>query len=116
MTASEWTWFGYPGHFILADRCRFHMHTHVGDFCVSTVGDLRDRRDSEKQDEVGFGRLFETKVFRLGADGKPISYLELEMEPYNNRDAAQSGHVALCRKYSEEGSSAEEFMRWLEAV
>lgn len=32
-------YFGHGGHFVGASDCRFHIHTHVGGFCVSTIGD-----------------------------------------------------------------------------
>ena len=33
-------WFGSPGHFICSFDCRFHLCTQVGDYLVSTVGEL----------------------------------------------------------------------------
>lgn len=35
----EWKWFGNAGHLCVADRCRFHLCTQVGEFLVSTVGE-----------------------------------------------------------------------------
>lgn len=59
---------GWPGHFVLADRCLFRRNTlvEVGDerVVVSTVGRMRTR-DGESDDTVGaFGRSFETMAFR----------------------------------------------------
>lgn len=36
----NWKWFGNAGHFICGSNCRFHMCTQVGDYLVSTVGQL----------------------------------------------------------------------------
>ena len=36
----NWKWFGNPGHFICAQNCRFHLCTLVGNYLVSTVGEL----------------------------------------------------------------------------
>jgi len=39
------------------------MTTKVGRYLVSTVGDYRPR-DSEKAEELGYQRLYETMVFK----------------------------------------------------
>jgi len=79
-------WRGEPGHFCGVHDCVFHMHTHVnGKWCVSTVG------------EVGSDRLYESMVFYVG--GNDIDLSDLEMAPYNDREAAQKGHMALVEKY-----------------
>lgn len=31
-------WFGCAGHLIVAQECQFHLHTRVGDYRVSTIG------------------------------------------------------------------------------
>jgi hypothetical protein len=95
-------WFGEPGHFCAADACVFHLHTHVnGKWCVSTVGEWYPRgtpRQANRGPEtIGSDRLYETMVFRV--IGKDIDLSELEMAPYNDREAAQKGHMALVEKY-----------------
>lgn len=40
MSKSEWKWFGNAGHFICGHDCRFHLCTQVGEWLVSTVGQL----------------------------------------------------------------------------
>lgn len=91
---SEWEWFGRPGHFCAADKCQFHLHTHVRGYCVSTVGDYRPWLD-EPPDEIGYGRLYETMVFRLQGDGD-IDPREFHMEPYNDDESANQGHMDVC--------------------
>lgn len=44
MRANNWKWFGHAGHFICADKCRFHLCTLVGKHLVSTVGELWPER------------------------------------------------------------------------
>ena len=44
MSAADWKWYGHPGHFILGDKCRFHLATVVGPFMISTVGELWNER------------------------------------------------------------------------
>lgn len=46
--ASEWRWFGHAGHFICARWCRFHLCTQVGDYLVSTIGELWTERSSRE--------------------------------------------------------------------
>jgi hypothetical protein len=86
-------WFGTPGHFICAFDCRFHMCTQVGNYLVSTVGELffdstireitaqsrgitlEGRGDSRRADymtkigfeDIGYKRKYETLVFKAGA-------------------------------------------------
>lgn len=48
MSAARWKWFGKPGHFICADKCRFHLATKVGKYLVSTVGEYWPERGSRE--------------------------------------------------------------------
>lgn len=93
-------WFGQAGHFICANRCRFHLHTHVeGGFCVSTVGEFYERPEDLDPTTVGVGRLYETMVFRIENDGD-TSGEALDTEGYNDQDAANIGHMKMIRKWS----------------
>lgn len=40
MEKSRWVWMPHAGHFILGDKCRFHLNTYVGKYIVSTIGEL----------------------------------------------------------------------------
>jgi hypothetical protein len=40
MKKADWTWMPHAGHFILGDQCLFRLNTHVGNYIVSTVGEL----------------------------------------------------------------------------
>lgn len=40
MKKQDWVWMPHAGHFILADKCRFVLNTYVGDYIVSTIGEL----------------------------------------------------------------------------
>lgn len=96
----DWQWFGHPGHFCAAEWCLFHLHTHVGKWCVSTVGDYwPPPLDGEKkqQREIGHGRTFETMVFELNAEGEPHDWRELDFNAYDDRDAANAGHIEKCK-------------------
>ena len=89
--------FGRAGHLIVSDSCRFHLHTHVGKFCVSTVGDYRVNRDDARMTEVGYKRMYETMVFNTKS--KAARWQELEMAGYGNEAAAEKGHEEMVAKY-----------------
>lgn len=97
-------WFGRAGHLCVADRCRFHLHTHVGEWCISTVGDyypktLHGEDDARVPEQIGWGRLYETMVFRtLG--GYPIDAgSPVEMHGYNDAASAERGHMDMVTLY-----------------
>ena len=66
---------GWPGHFILADRCKFRRNTLVTEgerrIVVSTVGGLLSG------DTVGSGRYFETMAFEAALD--PDGYWDADV-------------------------------------
>ncbi|MEN6549938.1 MAG: hypothetical protein ABFE07_28175 [Armatimonadia bacterium] len=58
---------GWPGHYILCERCVFHRNTLI-EFgakrvVVSTVGNLRKIDPPHAIDTIGCGRYYETKAF-----------------------------------------------------
>jgi len=110
----DWRWFGCAGHFIAASDCQFRLHTRVGNYRISTVGAYTPssftQTSEEPFKEIGWGRKFETMVFKVddvdpegscpgegtvndwGGDG--------DMEGYNSFDDAHRGHLAMCEKYA----------------
>lgn len=120
----QWQWFGNAGHFICGQWCRFHLVTLVGKYVVSTVGEYvhpRHGKGSERAEmewlaanfpgeDIGCGRKFETMVFHAGppcnADGcncgmptlSPAT--EIDSAAYNDRGAANRGHLELCEKWA----------------
>lgn len=103
MTKIEW--FGQAGHFVSAKDCQFHLHTHVGGYCISTVGEYIPRGERHPEPiggsaKVDRGRLYETMVFKLTEDGSDIlGESPLEMIPYWERNAANAGHMAAVKKW-----------------
>lgn len=96
----KWEWFGQAGHFCCADRCHFHLHTHVNGFCISTVGEFLRKPTDRKFTTLGAAEhLYETMVFKVRDDGS-IGLSERQVETYNDRDEARDGHIRLCRKYA----------------
>lgn len=45
---NDWKWFGNAGHLIVAQWCRFHLCTQVGDHLVSTVGEYWPERPTRE--------------------------------------------------------------------
>lgn len=69
---------GWAGHFICADRCRYHRNTLLTNgarhLVVSSVGNLVIDR---KIDSVGHERWYETMVWRGHQDGP---YIEMDVD------------------------------------
>ena len=121
----------HPGHFICASDCRFRLNTYVNGYIVSTVGEmfpdapvreilakckkitLRGQGDERKYDymkkvgyeEVGFGRKYETMVFKaVKSEEKCCPWkidveTELECDGYNDPESATLGHYKRCKEY-----------------
>lgn len=114
--ASKWVWCGYPGHFVAAASCRLHLHTRVGDYRISTVGDyrpdkvfeqgrLRDRTSGDGAEEIGANRKYETFVFRVTGhgehgEGEVSEWSEIWSDGYNEAVDAEQGHLAMCLLFS----------------
>jgi hypothetical protein len=107
--------FGYPAHFICADRCRFHLATQVGKYIVSTVGAFFPSPEG-KMEIIGIDRFFETMVFKCGkickrADCRcnmpETNGRELDMAGYETAGEAQAGHKKMIKKWTEKQKEAE---------
>lgn len=104
-TIEGWIWCGYAGHFIGASNCRMHLHTRVGDYRISTVGDYRPpHHQGEEPEEIGWGRTYETFVFRVvgfgqHGEGEMADASEIDSEGYTDGLDAERGHMAMCAKY-----------------
>lgn len=112
---SEWEWYGSPAHLIVADKCRFHMATKIGEFIVSTVGECVPPESMMKNDllakgikppipfgddgealyldtfgfrEVGSGRKYETMVFRVSV----VVDCECRMPDHNCSELYMDGY------------------------
>lgn len=96
--------FGNAGHFVMADRCLWHLHTHVGNrYCISSVGELypdlcRGERGEMAFMSPAFRANYESYVFRLRKDGQ--LGITLQTELYHSREEAEMNHAALVKKYS----------------
>lgn len=108
---SEWRWFGSGGHHICLPDCLYHLHTRVGNFRISTVGDmLRSRSPKWVFGDVGLDRKFETYVFRIAGEceqcdppcgqGEIQDWCEIDSLPANDHAQADANHLLLCHKYA----------------
>ena len=102
--ASKWRWDGHAGHFIASDHCRFRLHTRIGDYRISTVGDWYPDGSTEDEPRAigGGGRTHETYVFRVTGEGagEVETWSEIDADGYQDCDSAHAGHMAMCRKYA----------------
>jgi hypothetical protein len=105
----EWRWLGVAGHFISSARCQFSLHTEVGNYIISTIGEMIV--DGEPMD-VGRGKyetmIFET-CFRCTAPGCNCDYplhtgQQLNTKHCNTRAEAQEQHLAECRRVANGGT------------
>ena len=118
--SAGWEWYGHAAHFCCGRWCRFHLATKVGPWLVSTVGEYihpRNSGASEKSEaewlkdnhpgeDIGFGRKYETMVFKAGAAcecgcGLPtIDGHEIDCRGANTATDARANHMALCAEYA----------------
>lgn len=110
---AQWKWCGYAGHFIAADSCRFRMCTQVGDWLISSVGDMLDSKGKRQRIGAGEDAYFETCVFKAGpicsvrgcGCGQPtIDGHELDSRRCGTGGEAQALHMAFCEKYARGGT------------
>jgi hypothetical protein len=93
---------GTPGHFCGGASCVFHLHTHVNNKCISTVGEYYPRGwDRDEPEKIGLDRFYETMVFTLDKDGEHNGDNEY-FAAYDDRDDANRGHAKVVCKYIKE--------------
>tara|TARA_Y100000034_G_scaffold33928_1_gene41557 strand:- start:47282 stop:47602 length:321 start_codon:yes stop_codon:yes gene_type:complete len=100
----KWKWLGMAGHLCIANKCRFHLHTKVGPYTISTVGAYYPF--GNEMEEVAPGREYETFVYKgevkESVDSGRISLKEdAEGDPYKADKLAEEMHMEFCKKYAE---------------
>ena len=119
-----WKWYGNVGHYYESHLLRFHMCTVVGNYYISTIGDLRrdivasddPKRSSPLEIDTVYepsirwegGALYETVVFiteggmcECGCGMPEYDYTDrIEHVPHNTRGEANEAHMAICEKYA----------------
>lgn len=104
---SEWIWLPYHGHLIVADQCALSLHTHIGIWCVSSIGWWTPRH-GDLPEEIGAGRFWETFLNRLRDSNDPADHIEeFEVDSISKKgnelywDMAESirvAHMKMCQK------------------
>jgi len=101
---------GCAGHLIVASSCRWHRHTQVGRYRVSSIGDYFIGEDEPRR-TIGAGdaAFFETMVFRTtdtpcrDSEGcgclEVADWSEIDGERYPTAGEAQAGHERYVAKY-----------------
>jgi hypothetical protein len=98
---------GFAGHLIVADSCRYHLTTDIGDYRISTVGAYVRPDKPEEFSDIGYKRKYETLVFRLGDQvcgcgcgrREVADWCEIDANGYNDPKAATDGHEEMCQRY-----------------
>lgn len=103
--------FGQAGHFVAANKCRFHLHTHARGYCISTVGEYftddgfyaqGDMPGDNELVQVKVGSdLYETMVFELGSNGDHNAQ-PLYTVPWPSRAEANAGHEHMLHEVERE--------------
>ena len=108
--ARFWVWMPHAAHYILSHRGSFHLATCVGDYIVSTVGEIRNEMEGRKFKDIGYpeGFKYESMVFPAVKRDKENEQccpyeidakLELDYERYRTPVEAYNGHMKLCYKW-----------------
>lgn len=99
-----WVWYGFPGHLIVGDRCRYHMSTRIGKRLVSTVGAFYpDHRGPMETVGADPDDYYETMVFECAGEdenGNPriVDWTELAIRRYADSRDAEVGHRKMCER------------------
>lgn len=108
----DWKWLGYAGHFCQCYKCKFSLATEIGDFLVSTIGDMHnDFYDDDPITIGGEGSFYETMVFSLkdeyyhdDSGCRVPDYCDcIQSEYYMDSVHAREGHMKICKQISLRG-------------
>lgn len=101
-----WKWHGLAGHFCMAHKCHFRLHTQVGPYKISTVGALYPDKSCKRMEEIGLARDYETYVFteehgysEIDSDGISLAR-DAGDDPYKADELAEEMHMKMCLKYA----------------
>lgn len=132
------------GHLIIADDCQWYLHHHVGNYCVSSIGDYRPDGVSlelaktytpwsigpNSMIQIGMDRWFETRVVPLSEEGCEDGIEECNcphgggeemlLRGYCTQAEAEEGHMSIIQDIDngwipDEPGIIKQFMNYLEA-
>ena len=102
---------GCAGHFLCAADCHWRRHTQVGNYRISSIGDLYFNYEPKRRQTVGGGKsdFFETFVFKTMDDDadsnegcgcrKVADWSEIEGIRASTAGEAQACHEKMVKKY-----------------
>lgn len=73
------------------------MHTHVGRYCISSVGDYWTSGAREPMGGEGEGEWYETMVFDLQSESR---WVEIDCDRYATEADADAGHMRMVARYT----------------
>lgn len=103
---------GCTGHFICAKDCRWRRHTQVGNYRISSCGDLYYEHEPNKRQTLGAAEdsFFETMVFQTSdapVDNNEgcgcrqvVNWCEIDGHRSATAAEAQAFHEAMVTKYT----------------
>ncbi len=71
-----WRHYGTAGHLIVSSDCRFHLHTHVGPWRVSTVGECWPSRASREIHATIYDATWHRANTMLRGDAYDAAYMK----------------------------------------
>lgn len=95
---SEWVWHGTAGHWCCADKCLFRLHTHVGQYCISTIGEYYPNGVDGEMKYISYSGYYETMVFD---EEKDNYWSEIKLRRCAEREQAVKQHMELCKEYAQ---------------
>jgi hypothetical protein len=104
--ATQWVWYGFPGHFIAASRCAYHLCTRIGGYLISTVGAHRLTHDGPLE-TLGLPEdsFYEMMIFPCDGEdeqGNPRrGAMELYREYFSDSLEAERAHREMCEQIAQ---------------
>lgn len=109
MKRADWIWMPHAAQWCIGDHCRFHLATWVGNYIVSTVGEWLSDSEDMKFKDIAHNAKYESMVFPSTLQTDPeskccpytsASWMEIDVDRYNDPIKATKGHMRLCEKWA----------------
>ena len=117
----------HAGHFLLGDKCRFVLNTYVGDYIVSTIGELWSDQSVRRIHASVHGDVYKTTWYKENQHLKGDDFDAAYMKKYGFEDIgagnrkyetmvfkARKSNVKCC-PYEMASSEEQDFRSWASA-
>lgn len=94
----QWTWHGRAGHFVAANKCRFHLHTHVSKYCISTVGEYFPYGWDGEMETMNAYNYYETYLNDYNPKKEIIEKHGIKITYTDTLEQAEKAHIDMCHK------------------